>query len=233
MSDIFSLFRLQQLDSQTEVAQTRMRKIEMALKNDSILRQADQGASESLAKLEATQKQGKKVEADVDAIKIKLSFNQSSLYSGKVRNPKELQDLQGEAQSLQRHLSILEDQQIECMIATEEAEKDYQIAKSKRDEIQAQMIQRSSQLRGEISTLQDSLSHIATERQAMLASISANFLEQYEQLRKKKNGVAVARIVNNACSACGATLNAALIHNAHVSSSLSYCDVCGRILYAG
>ena len=47
---------------------------------------------------------------------IKLDQNQSSLYGGKITNPKELQDLQIESDALHRKITDLEDKLIDLMI---------------------------------------------------------------------------------------------------------------------
>ena len=60
------------------------------------------------------------VEEEVREQQIKIEQNQSRLYSGKVTNPKELQDLQAEAEAFKRQLSLHENRQLEKMMALEE-----------------------------------------------------------------------------------------------------------------
>ncbi|MFN2235225.1 MAG: C4-type zinc ribbon domain-containing protein [Anaerolineales bacterium] len=45
-------------------------------------------------------------------------------------------------------------------------------------------------------------------------------------------GVAVAKVEDRACKACGSTLTASLNQAARSPSQIVFCDSCGRILYA-
>lgn len=233
MSVVFQLYRLQQTDTQSDQAQARMRKIEALLADDSALRQAENEAALAATALETAENSLKSLEEAVASQKVKIELNQHNLYGGKVRNPKELQDLESESQALQRHLRSLEDEQLEWMIAVEELTAKYQISKSKAEEARTANVQRTSLLRGEKTNLEETLKHLNDERQAILSSVPAQLLNQYDVFRKKKGGVAVARIHNNACSACGAILNATLIHSVRNAVEPVLCDGCGRMLFGG
>ena len=63
-----------------------------------------------------------------------------------------------------------------------------------------------------------------------LGDVPAEMLPKYDQLRKQKNGFAIASVINNSCSACGATLPPALQQKSR--TTLSYCPTCKRIVYA-
>lgn len=233
MSVVFQLYRLQQTDTQSDQAQARMRKIEALLADDSALRQAENEAALAATALETAENSLKSLEEAVASQKVKIELNQHNLYGGKVRNPKELQDLESESQALQRHLRSLEDEQLEWMIAVEELTAKYQNSKSKAEEARTANVQRTSLLRGEKTNLEETLKHLNDERQAILSSVPAQLLNQYDVFRKKKGGVAVARIHNNACSACGAILNATLIHSVRNAVEPVLCDGCGRMLFGG
>ena len=75
--------------------------------------------------------------------------------------------------------------------------------------------------------------NLLAERQAALGPVAARAIEQYEALRRQRRGVAVSEVLENACSACGTTLTAALQQSARHADQLVYCPSCGRILYAG
>lgn len=233
MSVVFQLYRLQQTDTKSDHAKARIRKIDTLLADDSALRRAEEEAAEAAAALKTALDSLKAAEDAVASQKVKIELNQHNLYGGKVRNPKELQDLQSEGQALQRHLGVLEDQQLEWMIAAEELTTKYDAILQKTEQVRAENVQHSSLLRGEKGNLEDTLKHMESERQATISSIPTALLEQYDILRKKKGGVAVARIQNNACSACGAILNATLIHTVRNATEPVVCDGCGRMLFGG
>ena len=122
MSRIQQLYRLQQVDSKIDQLRARLKKIEKALGDRSALLKIEQRAAKTQAAADQARKQLRQAEAKVKEQRIKIEQNEATLYGGRVRNPKELQDLQGELGALKRFLSTLEDRQLEAMLAVEEAD---------------------------------------------------------------------------------------------------------------
>jgi len=233
MSQIFKLYRLQQIDSQLDGAHARLREIERLLSDDENLRQAKTELENSARWLQEAQKELRKAEEKVTAQRVKIEQTEAALYGGRVRNPKELQDMQKETTSLKKFLAVLEDRQLETMLEVEEAESAHQDSSARLNEVEARVIQQNASLQGEASGLRQEVERAGLERQAIASSILADELRLYEQLRQQRRGVAVAIIRDNCCSACGATLSASLLHNARASGQITRCDTCGRILYSG
>lgn len=233
MSQTFKLFRLQQIDSQLDRARFRLQEIEHALNENQALHQAQQRFEETHQNLEAARKALRRAEENVQSQRVKIEQTESTLYSGKVRNPKELQDIQNEAAALKRYRSVLEDRQLEVMIALEENEATYATAQADLETIQAQFAQQNQALTEEQSGLREDVVRLESERQATASSIPEDDLRLYNQLRQQRRGIAVARLTpDRACSACGTTLNAALLSAARSPSQITRCSTCGRIIYA-
>jgi predicted nucleic acid-binding Zn-ribbon protein len=233
MSQTFKLYRLQQLDSQLDRIHARLGQIEVALSEDQAVKEAQKSLDQASRQLEAQRKSLRQAEEQVREQRLKIEQTESTLYSGKVRNPKELQDLQNETAALKRYRSTLEDRQIEIMIAVEEAEASQQETRRAFEQEQAQFQQKSAELTHEQENLEVELARLETEREAAARSIEAADLALYNQLRQQRRGIAVAKVSDNACSACGSTLNASLLHAARSPSQIVRCDACGRILYGG
>jgi len=232
MSASLGLHRLQQVDRQIDLARSQLVKIQQTLENDVELKQAlDRQGNAQSAHRNAHQEM-KNAEAEVDAQKIKIEQAESSLYGGKVQNPKELQDLQKDIASLKKRLVTLEERQLEAMIKTEDAEKDLQDTKTNLELIQARLGSEHKKLLMDQSALTIKLEQFAEEREAALAPIESGLLQIYEKLRQQKNGVAVAEVADNSCTLCGATITASLHQNARSQKQLANCPTCGRILYA-
>ncbi len=126
MSQSLDLYRLQRIDSQREKAASRIRTIEQILSTDLALQQAQNDKAAREATLQSARQKLKQAEDAVQSQTIKIEQNQAALYGGKVKNPKELQDLQNESSALKRYLSVLEDQQLDAMLALENAEQEYE-----------------------------------------------------------------------------------------------------------
>ena len=233
MSQLSTLYRLQQIDSQLDQANNRLQEIQVALNEDAALKQAQQNHAAAEARLNDERQKLRRAEENVQEQKIKIEQNESTLYGGKVHNPKELQDLQKEVAALKKYLGVLEDRQLEAMLVVEEAESDYNKAAAEILALQASQVEQLARLRGEQRELQVQAERLEVERQAATAPLPSQDLSLYEQRRKTRRGVAVARIANRTCGACGSTLTPALAQSAQVPDQIVRCPTCGRILYSG
>jgi predicted nucleic acid-binding Zn-ribbon protein len=233
MSLSSNLFRLQQIDSQNDQIQNRLQEIETALSDRSQLKQIEHQGQEVEDRLRDSRKKLHQAEQAVKDQRIKIEQNESALYGGKVRIPKELQDLQNESASLKRYLEVLEDRQLEVMIEVDQIEAEQAENMSQLQQAQSQIATRDALLNGEKSNLLNELSRLEIERQAALPAVSSDDLALYDTLRKQKKGVAVARVSERACTACGATLTPAMGQAANSPSQISFCPSCGRILFSG
>ena len=233
MSQPFKLYRLQQIDSQLDWTRARLREIEAELKDNEALRRAQQNEADAASQLKETVHALRHAEENVRQQRLKIEQSESTLYGGKVRNPKELQDLQNEIAALKRFLSVLEDRQLEAMLAEEEAESTHKCTQDALEAERGHFAQQSEQLDQEKDRLLKEADRFEDERRVIIPSIPVEDLSLYDQLRHKRAGIAVAKVTDRACSACGSTLSAALLHAARSPSQISRCETCGRILYIG
>jgi uncharacterized protein len=232
MSAALGLYRLQQVDSQIDQIQARLKFIQQTLENDAELRGANERFASSESKHKDAERALKLSEAEVQKQRIKIEQTEASLYGGKIHNPKELQDLQKDVVSLKRHLETLEDRELEGMIAAETTEKVLQVAKTDLEQVQSNRKEQNKDLTEESETLRKKLERLHSERQAVITDIASQALSLYDQLRKQKRGLAITTIADNSCEACGTTLTASQQQTARSTSQLFPCPTCGRILYA-
>ena len=232
MSAALSLYRLQQVDSQIDQIQARLKSIQQTLENDETLRAANEQFSAATGKRQDAERILKLSEADGEKQRIKIEQTEASLYGGKVHNPKELQDLQKDAASLKRYLETLEERQLEAMIAAETAEMELQTAKTDLERVQSNLNVQNKDLTSESETLRKNLERLNSERQAVVTDIAGQTLTVYDQLRKQKRGLAITTIADSSCEACGTTLTPSQQQSARSTSQLFHCPTCGRILYA-
>jgi uncharacterized protein len=233
MNQSSKLYRLQQIDSLQDQAIAQIEELDKNLSNLTALDQAEQVSRSAEENLENEQKKLRQAENQVKDQRLKIEQNEAALYSGKMHNPKELQDLQNEVASLKRYLSVLEDRQIEAMISAEEAESVAQQAKASLETVRGQTIETQSGFRAEKARLFKNQERLEIERQAASNALSVQELELYNQLRKQRRGIAVTKVVNRTCEACGSTLTPALVQAASAPNQIVRCSSCGRILYPG
>lgn len=233
MSESFKLFRLQLIDSELDNTHSRLGEIEAILADNRQIRLAEHNVETTLQVRDDAALKLRRAEIEVQSQRTKIEQSEATLYSGKVQNPKELQDLQHEAESLSRYLSTLEDRQLEEMLVLDETEEKYQAAVNAHSKIVNEINSQNEQLLKDKELLEQDLIRQESERQAAASNINPDELDLYDALRPKKSGVAVSRVVERTCSACGSTLTAATFSSAQIPTKMSRCDTCGRILYVG
>lgn len=233
MSTSFGLFRLQQVDSRISKIEVRLAKIQDTLDNDTELRSGRDQARSAQEELRACEHARRTLEEEARGQQIKIQQAESSLYSGNIHNPKELQDLQSEIVSLKKHQATLEERELEAMMQVDVSQSALQAAQENLGRIQSRLGDEHRKLIEEQESLSLDLATLNAERQAAVTSIATDMLRIYDELRQQRRGMAVAEVSDNSCSACGTTLTAALQQNARHTTQLVMCPSCGRILYAG
>jgi len=233
MSEPLDLFRLQQLDTQIDRIHLQLNEIDKALSDDRRVK----AAQKMLDKAESTAKsiriKLRQIEDKVEAQRIKHQKSQSSLFSGEVKNPKELQDLQMESDALKRYIAQLEDEQLEAMIENETAVEALEQANQALTQAKGTAAEENASLLGEKTKLSESLERLLREKEAVTDSLPPALLKLYQDLRKTKRGSAVATVSDGGCSICGQALTPADLQSIRSSNDLVYCPSCRRILYEG
>jgi len=227
------LHRLQHIDTQIGQAESRLAEIERLLSEDERIRAARQAQDEAKKDLEITRQALRAVEHLVQETRIKMDQSSASLYGGSIRNPKELQDLQREIESLKRHLAELEDRELQAMIDVESREKAEAGARTSLLSAQAEVTAQKAGLAGERDSLIKNLARLQTERAVALSPVLPQNLEIYQNIRIQKKGIAVTSIEEDTCTTCGAEIRPSLGQSARMQANLHYCTSCGRILFAG
>lgn len=223
------LYRLQCLDSEVAVKQHRLAEIEAASGENESLRQARQAleSAQSLTKKWALRQRD--LELETQGLSNKIARSEQRLYSGAVKNPKELADLQAEITSLKRRRQKLEDDLLEAMIEREEAETTRDQAQVHLDETQARWSAQQADLMVEREALQRRLAEIERARAALLPSIEASDLAAYQALRRRKGGLAVVQMRDGACGGCGVAISPSLKWQLR-QETLVPCSNCERLV---
>jgi len=232
MSAALGLYRLQQVDSQMDQAQSRLKLIRQTLENDVELRAVSEKFAACEEKLRNAERLLKLSEQEVEKQRLKIQQTESSLYGGLVHNPKELQDLQKDVASLKRHLETLEERQLEAMLTAETAEQELEQTRLELENIKSNRGAQFRDLNDESDSINKDIDKLSSERNAVMKDIAGQAVVIYDQLRKQRRGVAVATISDGSCAACGTTLTQSHQQNARSATQLFYCPSCGRVLYA-
>jgi predicted nucleic acid-binding Zn-ribbon protein len=174
----------------------------------------------------------KRADADVEQVKTRRARDQGMIDSGQVKDPKALERMLGELESLHRRITSLEDTELEVMERLEEA----QSALDERSAELSKMEGQEAELRGafeqKAGDLRTELEQVRAERDTMVTGMPEDLLALYEKLRAQKGGVGAAALRRRACEGCRLTLNASDlgIIAKKPTDEVVRCEECNRIL---
>jgi predicted nucleic acid-binding Zn-ribbon protein len=173
------------------------------------------------------------VDAEIQSKKTKINQSESSLYGGKVQNPKELQALQAEIASLTNFVTAKEKELSVLMQEFESMEIQVDKARTTLEDGVALKQKNDQRLSEENHTNLKDLEKLDSERQLAVSQIKPQHLVTYEEIRKKKKNIAVTIVEDNTCSACGVSITPSDWQAARSPDQIIFCPSCSRILYAG
>jgi predicted nucleic acid-binding Zn-ribbon protein len=226
-----TLFQLQQLDTALDSAQKRIQEINLILKDRSELSAAESIHHEKESTYAEKSSSLKSAEHAVSLQNSKLELNQKKLYSGVVTNPKELEDLQLESQSLTKYLEVLEERQLEAMLAFDQSKAELDSASKKMAQLTLEQEKLHKSLNEEISRLKAEISDLKEKKDHFLETENLPDISSYQSLRKSSGGIAVALMKDSSCLSCGASIPSAIEQEAKSPAKLAYCPTCKRILH--
>jgi predicted nucleic acid-binding Zn-ribbon protein len=186
----------------------------------------------SREQLDRLARQQKWHEDEIATVDARRKGEEARMYSGRITSERELEALRSELSSLRGRKSDLEDALLEIMEQHEELES-----------VVATLKERHAQLRGavaELTTARDAaaadidaeLAVRAEEREKVASDVPPTVLAFYDELRGRKDGVAVAELRGSTCMGCRLQLTAIELEDvrAAVAEGLARCEQCGRIL---
>jgi predicted nucleic acid-binding Zn-ribbon protein len=174
----------------------------------------------------------KRLEDEIATLGEKIAHDDKALYAGNVTAPRDLQALQEEIASLQRRVRSLEDDELEIMELAEPVDAEIAKLESDRESLDGE----SQRLLAAIAEAEAAIaSEIAVEqdaRAAAVSDVSPEMLAEYESLRPRLGGIAVAKLVGNSCGGCHLTLSAVEVDRIKKlgPDEPAHCEECGRLL---
>jgi predicted nucleic acid-binding Zn-ribbon protein len=223
------LHQLQTIELDIESKEQALAQSEARLGESQALVEARIRLEKGQQHLDELKKKQHAAEWEVDDVADKLLMAQDTLYSGRIKNPKELASLQHEVEGFKRKRNSLEENTLEIMEQAEAATADLASLSRELGEVEDRWRNEQRQLSVAIEQLKSSLSQLKNERQTALAGIGAETIDCYNRLRKQK-GLAVARVEQGTCRGCRISLSTAELQRVK-GNKLIMCSSCGRILF--
>ncbi|MGH9128423.1 MAG: zinc ribbon domain-containing protein [Acidimicrobiales bacterium] len=183
-------------------------------------------AREDLAGLQA------RLEADAEAIGVRIADIEQRLYGGSVSAPRELSAMAAEVESLRRQRSGVEDRLLAAMEEAEPMDAELEELVGSLAGMEAEQARLMDALADAETVIEAEAAIERASRQDLAASLPGALSERYEGLRVRLGGIGVAKLHNGSCDGCHLALPAAERERLRRlgPDELATCDQCGRIL---
>lgn len=223
------LYRLQEVDLEIESGERALEQIAAQLgESQSVIKTRKQLELEQ-KHLEELTRQQRSAEWEIDDISTKLTAAEEQLFSGRVKIPKELSNLQHEVEAFKARRNQLEEQALEIIDQVEKSEAGVAKTNGELEKLTAEWQRQQKQLNDEMARLKATLVDLKAKRQRLAGEVDSSAFEFYQSLREGK-GIAVARVEQGICRGCRISLPTTDLQQAR-SGRMVQCSSCGRILF--
>ena len=229
MSQARVLYDLQQIDTEIRTKKQRLGEVLRLQKEPPPLVAARERVATIDADLQKWQARHRALTADIAALADKTKREEDRLYSGVVKNTKELNDLQREVEALGRRRATLEDEALLVMMEADDRQTTKRAAEDEVARLAGEFTTASATYRQEQQVLATHLNQLIEKRGRHITLAQPALIKTYDDLIRQKNGLAVAGLQANKCLGCRLTLSASVIR-AVDEGKLIFCENCGRIL---
>jgi predicted nucleic acid-binding Zn-ribbon protein len=209
------------LPERAELSSIETRLAEILVRHGALTVQNDELAGDQAA-----------LEARIDTGRRRRDDLERRTKSGAVTAARDLQAIDDETRQLARHITELEDREIEVMEAIEPVAAEMATLDAERQVLEA----RTHEVRDAIITAEMAIDgDVVTEsasRAAAADSVPEDLLARYERLRSKLAGTGAARLVRGSCGGCHLALSSVELDRVRKAppDELLTCEQCGRIL---
>lgn len=176
-------------------------------------------------------KDRKKYELDVEQWKERARKYRDQ--TSQVKTNEAYRALQHEIQLAEDEIAKAEDRLLEQMVAGEEYDRRIKASEKTLKEVEAVAGAERSKIEVEKAKAEKELAELNSERERAVAEIPENLLDHYDRIVKKHNGIALAEVRDEKCSACGMIVRPHVFQEMRRASNdeLFHCETCTRILY--
>ena len=231
MTTAKQLYSLQELDLVLDRIQKATKKAEIELNVDRGMEALEAELQEQTTRLEQIRSQQKTQQQDVETQRERSTRLDDQLYGGSVTNPRDLESLEPEASNARQTLEKLDGELMELSVQAEESQSKCDTLQKELADTASAWESRRAELEDEITRCNSERSQVASQREEMAAILDPVSVQQYENLRRTKGGLGVAKVERGLCQACRMSLPTQQRQKVRSAHLTVLCSSCGRILY--
>jgi uncharacterized protein len=233
MTSAADLFALQEIDLRHDTRRALIADIESRLVETEEVLAAREAVSDAEAALEDLKRRQRDLDGRLEDLDARIQPIEKKLYDGSVRNARELTDLQKEVDSFKARRRVLDDEGLSLLESVEAATTAFSAAQAALRQAEADWRADQATLIDDKSRAEQENARLEADRDARIQDMESSVLGLYENLRKTKQGRAVARLERGLCQGCRVGLPTQLSQRVRSGHEIIQCPRCERILVGG
>lgn len=224
------IIELQDLDTNIISLKKNIDIIPLKISNDQKeLISAKLSFESALKDLQALEKKKKDKERNIEELELKMTKLKGKV--AEIKTNKEYQAFTKEIENINREISKAEDEVLSAMEAIEEFHGIVNLRKTKMQEEEKRLEDIKNKLDVEKSKCEEILKQLLEKRNQLSSKIERDLYEQYVNLFKIHNGLAVVEVKDEICYGCNLHIPPQQYVQIKNSKEIFFCPQCRRILY--
>jgi uncharacterized protein len=191
---------------------------------------AEHQVGELLLTIDTFERDGSKLEHEIDSLTRKAADEESRLYGGAVANAKELESIRREVDNIRKRKGEREDELLVVLERREEVERSVKEARGRAEELRVAADSVAGDASRELSEIANQLETKSAEREDLATGFDPELLELYDDLRRQKKGIGAVALVDGVCQGCHEKVSAVELDRLKHTDEIKRCEYCRRIL---
>lgn len=174
----------------------------------------------------------KRADHDVEQVRERMTRDRQLLDSGSIGDPKQLQSIQAELDSLARRQSDLEDVELEIMERVEGARAAVAQLTEERDTLAVERDTLAASVHEQLAAIDAEARMVGEQRALVATEMPADLLGLYDKIRADHGGVGAAPLHRGTCQGCRLALPPTELEELRAAApeAVVRCEECRRIL---
>ena len=230
MTSVRQLYDLQEIDLDLDRLDKQKAEAEQELEQAPAFESMQMALLEEEMRLEEYMEQRKARQLEVETLRQRSAHLDEQLFGGDVANPRDLNSLEQEANSVRGQLEKQDNDLLELNLQVEESEEKCSTMRQHISETEANWEVRKSELQSRMEEIASERETISAQRNALASGVEAAALQRYETLRLARGGLAVAKVERGLCQGCRMSLPTQQQQRLRSGRQIVQCSTCSRLL---
>jgi len=196
---------------------------------DAEIRAAEERVKAAEADLEDSRAEGRHMDLDLQSAEEKVSKFKDQIHA--VKTNEELWALQKQIDTAKREVADLEEKILEQLVHADEVEARIGVRRGKLAEVTARVEQGRAAADSEEAGLVQERSEVEAAIADLREQVPDDLLHRYDDVKKARQGVAVAEVIDEICQACHVKLRPQLYVETLDLHEIHGCENCRRIVF--